>query len=112
MNKKVIGLMKDKLKGNIITEFVALGPKKYSYLTDDHQNVKKVKGTKKYVIKRIHKFNDYKNFLFKNETILESQQRFKSKGHFVYTKKVSQITQSSNDDKRLQTFDRIRTYYI
>ena len=36
MNKKVIGLMKDKLKGNIITEFVALGPKKYSYLTDDH----------------------------------------------------------------------------
>ena len=36
MNKKVIGLIKDKLKGNIITEFVALGPKNYSYLREDH----------------------------------------------------------------------------
>ena len=27
MNKQVIGLMKDKLKGNVITEFVALTPK-------------------------------------------------------------------------------------
>ena len=34
-NKKVIGLMKDELVGGIITEFVALRPKTYSYLTDD-----------------------------------------------------------------------------
>ena len=53
------------------------------------RTLKKAKGTKKCVIKIIHKFNDHKNFLFKNETILESQQRFKSKGHFVYTKKVN-----------------------
>ena len=30
-NKKVIGLMKDKLEGRVITEFVALRPKTYSY---------------------------------------------------------------------------------
>ena len=110
MNKKVIGLMKDELGGKIITEFVALRPKTYSYLTDDDKNVKKAKGTKKCVIKRILKFNDYKNCLFKNEIILKSQQRFKSEAHCVYTEEVNKIALSSNDDKRLQTFDRVTTY--
>ena len=51
-NKKVIGLMKDELGGEIITEFVTLRPKTYSYLTDDNKEDKKAKGTKKCVIKR------------------------------------------------------------
>ena len=46
-NKKVIGLMKDELGGKIIKEFVALRPKTYSYLTDDCEEDKKAKGTKK-----------------------------------------------------------------
>ena len=33
INKKVIGLMKDELGGDIITEIVALRPKAYSYIT-------------------------------------------------------------------------------
>ena len=60
-NKKVIGLMKDELGGKIMTEFVALRPKTYSYLTDDRKEDKKAKGTKKCVIKRRLKFNDYKD---------------------------------------------------
>ena len=58
-NKKVIGLMKDELGGKIITEFVTLRPKTYSYLTDDGKEDKKAKGTKKCVIKRMIKFDDY-----------------------------------------------------
>ena len=41
------GLFKDKLGGKIITEFVALRPKKYSYLHDNCNKHKKAKGTKK-----------------------------------------------------------------
>ena len=36
MNKKVIGLMKDELGGQIILEFVAIRPKTYSYITVDN----------------------------------------------------------------------------
>ena len=52
-NKKVIGLMKAELGGKIITEFVTLRPKRYSFLTDDGKEDKKAKGTKKYVIKKM-----------------------------------------------------------
>ena len=46
-NKKVIDLMKDELGRKIMIEFVALRPKIYSYLTDDCEEDKKAKGTKK-----------------------------------------------------------------
>ena len=87
--KKVIELMKVELRGRFITEFVALRPKTYSYLTDDCKEDKKAKGTKKCVIKRMSKFDDYKNCLLHGEVILKSQQRFISKGHDVYTKNIN-----------------------
>ena len=102
--------MKDKLGGKIITEFVALRPKTYSYLMDDGNNNTKSQGTNKCVIKRILKFNNYKNHLFKNEVILKSQQRFKTEAHNVYAEEINKIAPSSNDDKRLQNFDRFTTY--
>ena len=40
VNKKVIGLMKDELGGDIITEFVALRPKAYSYMTNNFIEMK------------------------------------------------------------------------
>ena len=71
-NKKVIELMKDELRRNIMTEFVGLRPKTCSYLMDDGGSDKKAKGTKKCVIKRRLKFNDYKDCLLNNEIILKS----------------------------------------
>ena len=93
-----------------MTEFVALRPKTYSYLADDCKENKKAKGTKKCVIKQRLKFDDYKDCLLNNEIILKSQQRFKSERHDVYTGEINKIARSSNDDKRLQTFDRITSY--
>ena len=109
-NKKVIGLMKDELGGRVMTEFVALRPKTYSYLTDDCKEDKKAKGTKKCVIKRMIKFDDCKNCLLKGEVILKSQQRFISKGHEVYTENINKIALGSNDDKRIVSSDKITSY--
>ena len=55
-------------------------------------------------------FNDYKNCLINGGVVLKSQQRFKSKGHDVYTENINKITLSSNDDKRLIASDKITSY--
>ena len=71
---------------------------------------KKAKGTKKCVIKRRLRFRDYKDSVFENKTILRSQQRFKSDHHTIYTEDKNKIAISSNDDKRLQTYDKVTTH--
>ena len=84
--------------------------KTYPYLMDDDGEMKKPKGIKKGVIKRRLLFENYKDSLFNNKTILKSQLSFKSDHHNVNTEEVNQIALNSNDDKRLQTFDRVTTY--
>ena len=52
--KKVIGKMKDELKGKIISEFVALKSKKYSWIeVDDGEIFKKAEGVNKSVINNV-----------------------------------------------------------
>ena len=102
--------MKDELGSKIITEFVILRPKTYSYLTDDGKEDKKAKGTKKCVTKRMIKFNYYKNCLLKDKVLLKSQQRFISKSHEVYTEDINKIALSNDDDKRIVSSDKITSY--
>ena len=109
-NKKVIGLMKDELGGKIITEFATLRPKTYSFLTDDGKEDKKAKGTKKCIIKKMIKFNDYEKCLLNGEIILKSQQRFISNKHNVYTENINKIALSNNDDKRIVLSNKITSY--
>ena len=108
-NKEIIGLMKDERGGKIITEFVTLRPKSYSYLTDDGKEDKKAKGTKKHIIKMI-KFNDSKKCLLNDEVIFKSQQRFISKKHDAYTENINKIALSNDDDKRIVSSDKITSY--
>ena len=89
-------------------EFVELRAKKYAYLMDDDTEHKKSKRTKKCIIKRGLIIKNYKDSLFNDKAILKLQQRFKS--HNVYTEEVNKIVISNNDDKRLQTFDKITAY--
>ena len=110
INKKVIGMFKDELGGKIMTEFSAIRAKAYAYITEDGSVHKRAKGMKKCIIKREIMFEHYKDCLFNSKTIIKSQQRFRSDHHNVHTEEVNKIALSSNDDKRLQTFDRITTY--
>ena len=131
--------MKDKLGGKIITKFVGLRSKTYSYLKDNNDEGKKTKGAKGCVVKRKLKFKDYKNWLkssqiistvnylekkginvdsfkqdrkefIKNQLLLKSQQRFKSERHIGFTVEINKIALSSNEDKRIQSIDSTETY--
>ena len=109
-NKKVIGLMKDEVGGKIISEFVTLRTKTYSYLTDDGKEDKKAKGANKCIVKKMIKFNDYKKLLLNDEVIFKSQQRFISKKHDVYTENINKIALSNDDDNRIVSSDKITSY--
>ena len=93
-----------------MTEFCALGAKAYAYRLDDDTEKKKAKGTKKCIVKREITFKNYMDSLFNDEVTIKLQQRFRSDHHRVYTEEVNKIALSSNDDKRLQTFDKVTTF--
>ena len=112
-------MFKDELGGKIMTEFCALRAKAYSFLIDGYSDNdyeknkilnKKAKGTKKFVVKRELMFKNYKDSLFNDEVITRSQQRFRSDHHRGNTEEVNKIALSSNDDKRMQTYDKITAY--
>ena len=82
-NKKALDKFKDEIGGKIMTKFVALRAKTYSFLIDEYKDDdyeknkivnKKAKGTKKYVIKREILFNNYLDSMVKKKVLYRSQQ--------------------------------------
>ena len=74
----VYGFFKYELTGNIMKEFIVLRTKTYAYLTDDDDDeTKKIRETKKCVIKRKLMFENYKDCLSNGEVILISQKNLK-----------------------------------
>ena len=55
-------------------------------------------------------FENYQDCLHNDKIILKLQQRFKSYLHKVYTEEINKIALNSNDDRGLQTFNRVTTY--
>ena len=105
INKRVIGF-KDELGGNILSKFVGLRAKTYSYceINDDKvHEVKKAKGTKKCVIKKHLNFDMYEQPLFDNFTIRCTQ-------HNIYIESGHKIVLNNNDTKRIISNDGVTTY--
>ena len=107
-NKKVIGLMKHELGGDIMTEFITLRPKVYSYKVGNSES-KKCKGIKKCVVRKTISFEDYKNCLLDGTKSYRSQLMFRSSSHRVRMLEVNKLALSRDDDKRI-TIDGVATF--
>ena len=113
INKRVIDKFKDELGGNILSKFVGLTTKTYSfcYINDDKvHEVKKAKVTKKCVIKKHLNFDVYEQGLFDNITIRCTQKRFKSDYHNIYIESGHKIALNNNDTKRIISNDGVTRY--
>ena len=100
LNKKVIGLMKDELGGEIMTEFVTLRPKIYAFKTGSAKS-KKCKGIKKCIVQKTISFKDYKNCLLSGDPSYRSLLMFRSSKHKVRTLEVNKLVLSRDDGKRI-----------
>ena len=58
------------LGGKVMKEFCALRAKTYTYLMEDDSEMKKAKEVKRCVVKRRLMFDNYKDWLFNNKTIM------------------------------------------
>lgn len=102
VNKKIPGLFKDELAGEIIQNFIGLRSKLYAVRTVDSLNkIRKAKGVKSCVLKKQITYNDYFDCIMNNCTIVKKQNMFRSKLHNVFTVEQSKIALSPFDDKRV-----------
>ncbi|KAJ8914907.1 hypothetical protein NQ315_016061 [Exocentrus adspersus] len=104
VNKKVLG-MKDEFNGIPIELFVGLRSKMYTVKRagSSSNNIKKVKGIKKSVIKNVITLEDYLECVdnFKEKVII--QNLIKSEKHQVYSMMQEKTALSPYDDKRYLT---------
>ena len=96
--------MKDECDGRIMTEFVALRPKLYSFLIEDNEKVRekqKAKGVKKCMIKKSLRHENFLKCLKTGESQVRKQSLFRSRDHHIFTENMLKVALSANDDKRI-----------
>ena len=108
-NKKVLGMFKDEVNGNVIDEFVGLRAKLYSYKMFEGEESKKCKGVKKSVVKKSITHEDYKKCLTDQKPQLRKMNVIRSYKHDIFTEEVNKVALSANDDKRYILEDGINT---
>ena len=108
-NKKVLGMFKDEVNGNVIDEFVGLRAKLYSYKMFEGEESKKCKGVKKSVVKKSIEHEDYKKCLTDRKPQLRKMNVIRSYKHNVFTEEVNKVALSADDDKRYILEDGINT---
>ena len=107
-NNKKIGLMKDECGGKMMTEFVALRPKLYSFLAESGDKVK-AKGLQSCMINKSLRHQNFLKCLKTEKCQLRRQSIFRSRGHHLFTENMTKIALSAGDDKRFLEEDGIHT---
>ncbi|MFM7983816.1 MAG: hypothetical protein ACKPKO_31275, partial [Candidatus Fonsibacter sp.] len=93
-NKKVLGKFKDEIHGLVMTEFIGLNPKCYSFNHINNEkcsNKKKLKGISKVVVKNEISHNDYINTMKTNNQVKKNVVALRSFDHQIYTIKNEKI---------------------
>ena len=106
-NKKVLGKFKDELNGQIITEFIGLKPKMYSFKIDKKHldsktklEHKKAKGVPKKTLKRALDFENYRKTLEENENKKIKFNSIRSYNHQLFSIESNKQGLSNYDNKR------------
>lgn len=106
-NKKIPGLFKDELGGELITEFIGLRSKLYC-IKSEKSLIKKAKGIKRPAVQELT-LNDYRDVLINDKIIRKRNILFKSIRHEIFTQSVNKIALCNKDDKRYILSDKIST---
>ena len=109
-NKKVIGKFKDEAAGIIISEFVGLRSKMYSYIKENQKEERTAKGIKKNIIKNNIKHRDYKETLFNKKQMHHKMKTIRSQNHQLRSYEINKVSLSCYDDKRYILEDGIHSY--
>ncbi len=111
-NKKVVGFFKDEAKGQIITEFVGLRPKMYSYLVYNAKGTldekHRAKGIQREVIAK-YTHADYVKELKEPIENSITTRRIGSKLHQIYSIETGKRGLCSFDDKRVLLDDEVNS---
>ena len=114
INKKELGMMKFELGDDEMIECTNARAKLYAYLYQKRNNEihesKRAKGTKKCITKKELTYQDFKDSVENGTIKRKIQYRFKSDHHNIFTEKIKKISIISNDDKRIQAFDKSIRY--
>ena len=105
-NKKV-GKFKDELGGKVLTEFIGLRPKMYSYAGED--SGKRAKGVKKSVLRKSITHDDYRSCLFEKEVFHRDMPGLRSYHHVIKGETVHKVALAPLDTKRYILPDGIST---
>ena len=100
-NKKVLGTFKDEMKSLVITEFIGLKPKMYSFNFIDKDNIIVNKNTHKGVKESISlKHDEYNKSLYKEELIYKEFFNLQLNKQNIYLDKIKKIALNPFDSKR------------
>ena len=106
-NKKIIGKFKDELGGKIMTNFIGLRSKMYSYIGDDCG--KRAKGVNRSVLRNTITHEDYRQCLFDRRVFTRDMTGLRSHQHHVFSETMRKVALSPLDTKRYILADGITT---